>query len=284
MKKTPKIIPLILCGGAGTRLWPLSRELYPKQLLSLVNEHSLLQNTVTRCADHPDVVDPILVCNEEHRFLVAEQLREIDIRPGTIILEPEGRNTAPAIALGAHLAARQDEDAILIVLPSDHVMPGTDAFHKALTTAIDLAKKDYLATFGVAPDRPETAYGYIGKGDVLDDAWLVDAFTEKPDAETALDYFQSGRYYWNSGIFVFKAGVYLQELATHRPDIAMAVKNACESVQRDMDFTRVDAGAFLKSPAESIDYAVMEHTRRAAVVPSPRPSPRPPRGSPCPGG
>jgi len=262
-----KVIPVILCGGAGTRLWPLSRELYPKQLLSLVNDFSLLQNTVTRCAGHPDVTDPILVCNEEHRFLVAEQLREINIHPARIILEPEGRNTAPAVALAAHEALKAGEDAILVVLPSDHVIQKEDIFLEALTRAIHFANQDELVTFGVVPDRPETGYGYIRKGAGIEDAFHVDKFVEKPDKATALEFFQSGLYYWNSGMFVFKASRYLEELERQKPEIASAMVKATVNVSSDLDFTRVDEDAFRASPSDSIDYAVMEHTMNAVVVP-----------------
>jgi mannose-1-phosphate guanylyltransferase/mannose-6-phosphate isomerase len=262
-----KVIPVILCGGAGTRLWPLSRELYPKQLLALVNDYSLLQNTVTRCARHPDVTSPVLVCNEEHRFLVAEQLREVKIVPSSIILEPEGRNTAPAVALAAHEVLKQDDDAILVVLPSDHMIEQTDVFLDALTRAIELARSDALVTFGVVPDKPETGYGYIRKGLAVEEAYRVDKFVEKPDLVTAIDFFQSGLYLWNSGMFVFKASVFLKELVKQKPDIAAAMKKATSGSKSDFDFTRVDTEAFCVSASDSIDYAVMEHTTEAIVVP-----------------
>ena len=262
-----KVIPVILCGGAGTRLWPLSRELYPKQLLALVDDYSLLQNTITRCAGHPDVTAPMLVCNEEHRFLVAEQLRKIEVEASRIILEPEGRNTAPAVALAAHEAMKTDDDAILVVLPSDHVIHKTTLFLEALTTAIDLAKDDALVTFGVVPDKPETGYGYIKKGMATGAAFKVDKFVEKPDVATASEFFQSGLYYWNSGMFVFKASAYLKELAVQTPRIAEAMAKATANASADLDFTRVNAEAFKSSPADSIDYAVMEHTADALVVP-----------------
>jgi len=245
----------------------LSRELYPKQLLALVNDYSLLQNTITRCAGHPDVTAPMLVCNEEHRFLVAEQLREIEIEASSIILEPEGRNTAPAVALAAHEAMKTEEDAILLVLPSDHVIQKTALFLEALTTAIDLAKDDALVTFGVVPDKPETGYGYIRKGLAKSTAFQVDKFVEKPDRETAIDFLQSGLYYCNSGMFVFKASTYLKELAAQTPEIADAMTRAAAGANSDLDFTRVNAEAFKSSPSDSIDYAVMEHTADALVVP-----------------
>jgi mannose-1-phosphate guanylyltransferase/mannose-6-phosphate isomerase len=262
-----KVSPVILCGGAGTRLGPLSRELYPKQLLALVNDYSLLQNTVTRCARHPDVTSPVLVCNEEHRFLVAEQLREVKIVPSSIILEPERRNTAPAVALAAHEVLKQDDDAILVVLPSDHMIEQTDVFLDALTRAIELARSDALVTFGVVPDKPETGYGYIRKGLAVEEAYRVDKFVEKPDLVTAIDFFQSGLYLWNSGMFVFKASVFLKELVKQKPDIAAAMKKATSGSKSDFDFTRVDTEAFCVSASDSIDYAVMEHTTEAIVVP-----------------
>ena len=262
-----KVIPVILCGGAGTRLWPLSRELYPKQLLALVDEFSLLQNTVTRCAGHPDVTDPVLVCNEEHRFLVAEQLREIGVSPSKIILEPEGRNTAPAVALAAHEVLKQDDDAVLVILPSDHVIREPEVFLGVLSQAIELAKTDALVTFGVVPDKAETGYGYIRKGLAVEEAFKVDTFVEKPDVATANEFFRSGEYYWNSGMFVFKASAYLRELEQQKPEIARAMAIATQKASRDLDFTRVDADAFKASPSDSIDYAVMEHTTQAMVVP-----------------
>ena len=262
-----KVIPVILCGGAGTRLWPLSRELYPKQLLALVDDYSLLQNTVTRCAGHPDVTAPMLVCNKEHRFLVAEQLREIEVEASRIILEPEGRNTAPAVALAAHEAMKTDDDAILVVLPSDHVIQKTALFLEALTTAIGLAKDDALVTFGVVPDKPETGYGYIKKGVATGAAFKVDKFVEKPDVATASEFLQSGLYCWNSGMFVFKASAYLKELTAQTPRIAEAMAKATANASADLDFTRVNAAAFKSSPSDSIDYAVMEHTNDSLVVP-----------------
>jgi len=261
-----KIVPVILCGGSGTRLWPLSRELYPKQLLPLIDDKSLLQNTVLRLKDYKDATDPILVCNEEHRFLVAEQLREIDTRPATIILEPIGRNTAPAVALGANMALTAD-DAILVVLPSDHVIPDNKAFHEALDRAITLAEDDHLVTFGVTPTRPETGYGYIKAGAAENAGNKVEAFVEKPDQATAEQYLASGDYYWNSGMFVFKASQYLTELVKQRQDIASAVENSFRSVSHDDVFTRVGEQDFTNCPKESIDYAVMESTDKAAMVP-----------------
>ncbi len=257
---------MILCGGAGTRLWPLSRKHYPKQLLPLVDDRSLLQNTVLRLQGYREVAAPILICNEEHRFIVAEQMRETGIEPGAIILEPAGRNTAPAVALGAHQIADED-DAIMVSLHSDNVIADNSAFLAALDQAIALAEKDYLVTFGVTPTRAETAYGYIRSGESLDAGYRVKAFVEKPDAATAEKYFTSGGFYWNSGMFVFKPGNYLAELARLRPEIASAVAEACRSVSQDNDFTRVGEDAFIDCPGESIDCAVMEGTHLAAMVP-----------------
>ena len=261
-----KVVPVILCGGAGTRLWPLSRELYPKQLLSLVDDRSLLQNTVARCAAHPDVADSILVCNEEHRFLVAEQMRELQVSPASILLEPEARNTAPAVAIAAHEILKTG-DAIMVVLPSDHVILNNSEFLDVLSKAIEFAKADRLATFGIVPDRPETGYGYIKRGEAYSDGYLVDRFVEKPDKPTAEEFFASKEYYWNSGMFVFKASVYVEELQKQNEAINFAALEAVRASREDLDFTRVDEETFKCSPADSIDYAVMEHTDRGVVVP-----------------
>lgn len=261
-----KVIPVILCGGSGSRLWPLSRENYPKQLLALVNERSLLQNTVSRCQTLPDIAEPILVCNEEHRFLVAEQMRALDVDCNRIILEPAGRNTAPAVALAAHAVTR-DEDAILVVLPSDHVIGEQERFIDALTTAVELARQDHLVTFGIVPDRAETGYGYIRQGEAMQGGYRVAEFVEKPDEATARQFVSAGDYHWNSGMFVFKASVYLSELTEHNPDMSRAMGDATSVLIEDLDFTRVDEVAFLSSPSDSIDYAVMERTAAAVVVP-----------------
>ena len=262
-----KVVPVILCGGAGTRLWPLSRELYPKQLLSLVDDRSLLQNTITRCARHPDVTDAVLVCNEEHRFLVAEQLREIGAQSSKIILEPEGRNTAPAVALAAHTILKTEQDAIMVVLPSDHVIKMPDVFLAAATEAIEFANQDNLVTFGVVPTHPETGYGYIRRGDAISNAYRVNEFVEKPDEAKATWFLESGDYYWNSGMFVFKASVFLSELASQNERMASVCQTATTNPQEDLDFIRVDAEVFKTSPSDSIDYAVMEKTAEAIVVP-----------------
>ena len=255
--------PVILSGGSGTRLWPLSRENYPKQLLCLTGEQTLLQQTVCRLGNLENVAPPVFVCNEEHRFLVAEQMHELGRAPADIVLEPAGRNTAPALTLAALALRAQHGDALMLVMPADHVIQDTGKFHGALRAGMKHAAAGRLVTFGIVPTSPETGYGYIRKG--KDDA--VAAFVEKPDAETARQYLESGDYYWNSGIFMMLASVWLAELERLRPDILAACTNAYSQGSRDSDFYRVGKDAFLRCPADSIDYAVMEKTDRAAVVP-----------------
>ena len=266
-------MPVILCGGSGTGLWPLSRELYPKQLLSLTDDRSLLQNTLERCTLFAKATAPILICNEAHRFLVAEQLREIEVVPAAIILEPEGRNTAPAVGLGALHAIAQDRDALLLVLPADHLLQDLDTFHRALEEAMQLATQDLLVTFGVSPTHAETGYGYIEVGAATKHRGStpiprrVAQFVEKPDAATAEAYLATGKYLWNSGMFVFKAGVYMEELNKHRQGMATLVTEAYQSASMDLDFIRIDPATFKKCPSESLDYAVMESTDSAVVLP-----------------
>ncbi|MCB5161479.1 mannose-1-phosphate guanylyltransferase/mannose-6-phosphate isomerase [Marinomonas algarum] len=269
------IIPVILSGGVGTRLWPLSRALCAKQCLPLVDKTlSLLQQTVLRVTELKvpmrHLGEPIVVCNEDHRFLIAQQLQEIGVTQASIVLEPKGRNTAPAIALAAleaqHISssgAGTVEDSLLLVLPADHVIRDVTAFEAAIQQAATLAKDNALVTFGVQPTRPETGYGYIRAGD----DFAVAEFVEKPDAKTAQSYLDSGDYLWNSGMFLFKAAAFLEELTTHRANIANAVTAAYQARSEDMDFVRIDADAFAACPAESIDYAVMEPTNNAKVVP-----------------
>ncbi|TMP37657.1 mannose-1-phosphate guanylyltransferase/mannose-6-phosphate isomerase [Pseudoalteromonas rubra] len=266
------ILPVILCGGSGTRLWPLSRERYPKQFLQLGSSLSLLQDTLQRL--EPGRHQPaLLICNEEHRFICAEQVRAIGYRPGGIILEPQGRNTAPAIALAALKARSQGEDPVLLVLASDHYIGDVTAFRQSVNQGLVLAQSGKLVTFGITPDSPHSGYGYIQCGASLKDdigqviGAGVAAFVEKPDVSTAQRYLDNGNYLWNSGMFLFKASDYLNELALYRPDILQACEQAIAKLQPDLDFTRINRDAFLASPAESIDYAVMEHTERAAVVP-----------------
>ena len=259
-----KIIPVILSGGVGSRLWPLSREHFPKQCLPLTDaQFSLLQQTAKRTGAL-DVSAPIIVCNEDHRFLIAQQLQEIGVKNASIILEPKGRNTAPAIALAALEAKyKEQEDTLLLVLPADHVIRDVAAFEKAIIKATELAKDKALVTFGIQPTRPETGYGYIRGGD----DYAVAEFVEKPNLETAQQYLVSGDYLWNSGMFLFSAQVYLDELSSHRQDIFNAVSLAYDHRSEDMDFVRIDAQAFFNCPEDSIDYAVMEPTQNARVVP-----------------
>lgn len=260
------MIPVILSGGSGTRLWPLSRAAHPKQFLALTGDRTLLQNTVSRLDGVADLQAPLLICNEEHRFLVAEQMRGIGCSPRCILLEPVARNTAPAVALAALLA---DPDEILLVLPADHVISDTGVFQSAIAMAVEHAARGDLVTFGIVPDRAETGYGYICTElrQHEHEAARVERFVEKPDAATAQAYIDSGHYYWNSGMFAFRAGVYLAELGKWRPDILAACEKAVDKVTADLDFARVDAAAFTACPAESIDYAVMERTDKAVMVP-----------------
>ncbi|MDY0980248.1 mannose-1-phosphate guanylyltransferase/mannose-6-phosphate isomerase [Stenotrophomonas sp. CFBP8994] len=259
------ILPVILSGGSGTRLWPLSREAYPKQFLPLVGDATMLQATWNRVAAIAGKA-PIVVANQEHRFMAAEQLRECNVTPQALILEPIGRNTAPAIAIAALQALAAGEDALLLVLPSDHVVRDDAAFHAAVKQAAAAADAGKLVTFGIVPTAPEIGYGYI-KAQAGSGVHAVDRFVEKPDLATAQQYVASGEYYWNSGMFLFKASRYLQELEALQPAILAACRTALEGASRDSDFIRLDADAFASSPSDSIDYAVMEKTADAAVVP-----------------
>jgi mannose-1-phosphate guanylyltransferase/mannose-6-phosphate isomerase len=265
------LIPVILSGGAGTRLWPLSRELYPKQLLPLTGTHTMLQETVLRLAGLKAAA-PLVVCNEAHRFMVAEQLRQIGVRPGATILEPVGRNTAPAIALAAHAAlkgaaAAVAADPVLLVLPADHVIRDVPAFQQAVQQALAAAQAGQLATFGIVAKSPETGYGYIQRGPASGAAFRIARFVEKPDAAVADGFVKSGDYYWNSGMFMFRARRYLEELARFAPDMARVCEAAFRAATADLDFTRISAKTFEACPADSIDYAVMEKTADAVVVP-----------------
>ncbi len=263
------LTPIILSGGVGSRLWPLSREQYPKQLLALVGNNTLLQNTVVRLEGLADKSAPLMVCNETHRFLVAEQLRSIGISPAHILLEPVGRNTAPAAAVAALTALSHDPEALLLVLPADHIIANAAAFCEAVTAGLPLAQANYLVTFGIVPNRPETGYGYINAVDAIEDtvALSVERFVEKPNLETAQQYIDSGNYYWNSGMFLFKASQYIKELEAFAPDIVGTCRIAVENALEDNDFLRLDEGAFKACPSDSIDYAVMENTHAGVVIP-----------------
>ena len=271
MSHTP-LFPVILSGGSGTRLWPLSRAALPKQFLPLTGEQSLLQNTVARAMALPgNISAPLVICNQEHRFLVAEQLRHIDISDASILLEPVGRNTAPAIAVAALWLTRHTPEALMLVMPADHRIENEIAFADAVATARHAANQGYLTTFGIRPHAPETGFGYIQRTQALNHcpgSFTVSAFVEKPDLATAERYLASGEFDWNSGIFLFRADVLLTEMQRLRPDILAACQTAVEQAQQDLDFVRLAPQAFSACPADSIDYAIMEHTQLAAVVPA----------------
>lgn len=259
------MIPVILSGGSGTRLWPLSRGQYPKQFLPLVSDRTMIQETVLRLNGLKQMKPPIAVCNEDHRFMLAEQMWEIGIKPASIILEPVGKNTAPAVAMAALSVAIDD---VLLILPADHVIADCAAFHQAVIAADNLARQGQLVTFGIVPTLPETGYGYIQRSQSQQgEAFKVAAFVEKPDAETAQRYIESGDFYWNSGMFAFKAGVYLDELAKFNPEMLQVCREALQSAQQDLDFTRIGKEIFSTCPSDSIDYAVMEKTANAVVIP-----------------
>jgi mannose-1-phosphate guanylyltransferase/mannose-6-phosphate isomerase len=265
--------PVILSGGSGTRLWPLSREAYPKQFLPLTSEHTMLQETVRRLdgldREHPHrgigIMDALVVCNEAHRFLVAEQFRILERNCAAIILEPEGRNTAPALTVAALAATRNGQDPVLLVMPADHTMRDEAGFRRVTADGFALAEQGAVVTFGVVADKPETGYGYIRQGteysaeNLSGKAYRLQAFVEKPDAETAAGYLDSGEYFWNSGIFMMKASVWLRLIRQFRTDIAEAASRALDEGAEDGDFLRLDADAFHGCPSDSIDYAVMEH-------------------------
>lgn len=255
------LIPVILSGGAGTRLWPLSRELRPKQLLPLMSQQTLLQETALRLGGRP-----IVVCNHEHRFIVAEQLREIGIEPQGIMIEPMGRNTAPAVAVSA-LLAENIPDSLLLVMPSDHQIRDVESFRHAVEKAIPQAQAGKLVTFGIKPIDANTGYGYIRQGSVCGECFYIEQFVEKPDLATAQTYLQSGQYLWNSGIFLFSAQAYLTELTRQRPDMVDLCRRALAEGENDLFFFRLAESAFEAIQGESVDYAVMEQTRQAVVVP-----------------
>jgi len=280
------ILPVILSGGSGTRLWPLSRELYPKQLLPLVDKRTMLQNTVTRLDGIPYLGDPLIICNESHRFMVAEQMRLIQVKPSAIVLEPVGRNTAPAVAVSALRALTKKNDPVLLVLPADHVIKNTAAFRAVVQAGRIYAEAGKLITFGIVPDKPETGYGYIKKGkeikvkseakgeeslithhSSLITAFKVERFEEKPNPSKAKKFISSGDYLWNSGMFMFTASSFLRELKRFAPDILKACERANKGAAKDLVFLRLDEKAFTECPADSIDYAVMEKTGSAVVIP-----------------
>jgi len=263
-----------MAGGSGTRLWPLSRKLFPKQFLPLMGESTMFQDTLSRLSSDGKcsssaftILDPIVVCNEEHRFIVAEQLRNEDRKAKSIILEPVGRNTAPAVALAALDAMSGNDDPLLLVLAADHVIKDLPAFHASISSAANLAEQGKLVTFGIVPRSPEVGYGYIKAGEVAAGAASVEKFVEKPDLETAKEYVDSGSYYWNSGMFMFKASVYLAELKKYQDDILKSVTKSFSVKTTDLDFTRIDEVEFKACPDNSIDYAIMEKTDLAMVVP-----------------
>lgn len=260
------LTPVLLSGGVGSRLWPVSRETHPKQFLPLAGELSMLQETLQRTSGLEES-PPLVVCNEEHRFMVAEQLRQVDIKASALILEPQGRNTAPAVALAALQALTTDPESLLLVLPADHLIQDVVAFSNAVSKAVPLAQQGRLVTFGVVPSSPETGYGYIKCGaSIASDLYDLERFVEKPDAATAQAYLDSGNYLWNSGMFLLRAATYLEQLGEFAPDILACSREAMAGASTDLDFVRPAADAFARSPSDSIDYAVMEKTTVGAVV------------------
>lgn len=256
------LIPVILSGGAGTRLWPLSRELMPKQLLRLTGERTLLQETALRIGN-----SPVVVCNHEHRFIVAEQLREVGLDPRAVVIEPVGRNTAPAAAVAALMLAESDPDALMLLMPSDHLIADSEAFRRAVQVATPLAEAGYMVTFGIQPTGPNTGYGYIKAGETLGGGFKVERFVEKPDLATAESYVASGDYTWNSGIFLLPVRLFLSELDIHAPGMAEGCRSALAKGRTDLFFFRLDDETFAGLKGQSIDYAVMEHSDKVAVVP-----------------
>ncbi|MDA0229667.1 MAG: mannose-1-phosphate guanylyltransferase/mannose-6-phosphate isomerase [Proteobacteria bacterium] len=268
MTAVPPVYPVILCGGSGTRLWPLSRAAYPKQLLRLVGSQTMVQDTARRFSAS-GLASPLLICNEAHRFILAEQLRQIDLTPQRIILEPVGRNTAPAAAVAALLLAKDSADALMLITPADHVVADAEGLRAAIDEARPLAEAGHLVTFGVTPNAPETGYGYIQKGAPIGAGrgCKVARFVEKPDLSRAQEFIATGQYLWNSGMFLFSAARYLAELKRHRPDMLDACRTALGDAVSEQDFLRLAGAAFATITGESIDYAVMENCERSAVVP-----------------
>jgi mannose-1-phosphate guanylyltransferase/mannose-6-phosphate isomerase len=263
-----QIIPVILSGGSGTRLWPLSRKQYPKQYLPLVGDKTMLQETILRLRGLENLEEPIIVCNVDHCFLVAEQCQQIAIQNPVVLLEPEGRNTAPAIASAAFQSLKQTDDAVLLVLSADHVIEDVEAFHKAINIASNQAQNGKLAIFGIVPTDANTGYGYIkASKDIVRGAYKVDEFVEKPDLETAKSYFKQANFLWNSGMFMFKATTLIDELTSHSPEIVSSVNAAVNNAVQDLDFIHLEKQAFKSSPNDSIDYALMEKSNNVVVVP-----------------
>ncbi len=263
-----QIIPVILSGGLGTRLWPLSRKQYPKQYLPLVGENTMLQETILRLRGLNNLSNPIIICNVDHRFLVADQCQQIDIKNPTILLEPVGRNTAPAITAAALQSLKEGDDAILLVLSADHNIKDVEIFHQAVNIAISQAQESKLAVFGVVPTDANNGYGYIKSSkEENNGSYKVEEFVEKPDLKTAESYLEKGNYLWNSGMFVFKNTTLIDELTIHSPDIVSAVNNAISNADQDLDFIRLDKQAFESSPSDSIDCALMEQSDNVVVIP-----------------
>jgi len=263
-----QITPVILSGGSGTRLWPLSRKEYPKQYLSLASDNTMLQETILRLSGLDNLADPIIVCNADHRFLVAEQCQKIGVKNPTILLEPVGRNTAPSIAAAALQSLKTSDDTVLLVLSADHVIHDIDAFHEAIKIASSQAQEGKLATFGIVPTDANTGYGYIKSSkNNTHGAYKVEEFVEKPDLKTAQSYLEQGKYLWNSGMFMFKADTLIDELTTHSPDIVKAVSSAVKDATQDLDFIRLEEQSFALSPGDSIDYVLMEKSNNVVVVP-----------------
>ncbi len=267
------IKPVVLSGGSGTRLWPLSRQLYPKQLLPLVGDKTLLQDTIIRLENFPNVSDTVtVICNDSHRFLVAEQLREINVKADALLLEPVGRNTAPALTLAAIANREAGHDDVLLVMPADHVIQDTNTFQKILTEGSKLASQNMLVTFGIVPTKAETGFGYIKQGKAIDgESFVIDEFVEKPNAETAQKYLDSGEFLWNSGMFMMKASIWLAQIGQHASAILSACEKAYAEGKEELDFYRIDNDAFTACPSDSIDYAVAEKMisgskTKAAVV------------------
>ena len=263
-----QIIPIILSGGSGTRLWPLSRKQHPKQYLPLAGDNTMLQETILRLSELDNLADPIIVCNADHRFLVAEQCQQIDIKNPKILLEPVGRNTAPAITAAALQSLKTSDNAMILVLSADHVIQDVEAFHQAINIASNQAQEGKLVTFGIVPTNANTGYGYIKSSKENDTgAYKVEEFVEKPDLKTAEKYLDQGNYLWNSGIFMFKADTLIDELTIHSPDTVKLVSDAVNNATQDFDFIRLDREAFKSSPSDSIDYALMEKSDNVVVVP-----------------